>query len=377
MTTSTTIDAAMHQGIADGVFPAAELLVGTPDRILHHNHYGDCHQASLFDIASITKVVCTTTLAMIAVEEGRLSLTDKLVNRISLPQHPSHNDICIYHLLQHTSGLPAHRKFYLEIPTHDLGKREAHDFILNACAQEISEHPAGQQAVYSDIGFILLGRILEEAWGKDLDAIFDREIAKPWGLNATHFVRTRAKSHRHAGLEPASKLPITLDSRLRGNDVYVPTEDCSWRKHIVRGISRDENCYAMGGVAGHAGLFSNAEDLHQFAKLMVAAANGSHEFLNPSVVQNFIEPTTPAPELSTDRVLGWVTPTPPNSSAGTHFSKHSIGHSGFTGCTLWIDLQKKLWVILLTNRTYPTIENNKIREFRPMFHDLIVTSLGM
>lgn len=350
MTTIAAIDSAMQQGIADGVFPAAELLVGTPNQILHHNHYGDCHHNSLFDIASLTKVACTTTLAMIAVEEGKLSLTDKLIDRISLPQHPSHNDICIYHLLQHTSGLPAHRKFYLEIPAQDLGKLAAKELILNACSQEISEHPAGQQAVYSDIGFILLGRVLEELWGDDLDTVFEREIAKPWGLTTTHFVKTRAKH------------PETN---------YVPTEDCSWRKHIVRGVSRDENCYTMGGVAGHAGLFANATDLHQFAKLFVAAASGSHEFLNSSVVQNFIEPTTPAPQIPTERVLGWDTPNTPNSSAGRHFSKHSIGHLAFTGCSLWIDLEKQRWVILLTNRTYPTIDNNKIREFRPKIHDLI------
>lgn len=352
MTTNTAIDAAMRRGIADGVFSAAELLVGMPEKILHHNHYGDCHHGSLFDIASLTKVVCTTTLTMMAVEEGMISLADKLVDRLSLPQHPSHNDICIYHLLQHTSGLPAHRKFYLEIPPHDWGKESARDFMLNACAQEISEHPAGQQAVYSDIGFMLLGRVLEEVWGKDLDAIFEREIAQSWGLTATHFVKTRAKH------------PETN---------YVPTEDCAWRKHVIRGVSRDENCYTMGGVAGHAGLFSQAEDLHQFAKCIVAAAcDASHELLNPSILQNFIEPTTPAPIYPTERVLGWDRPSTMNSSAGSHFSRRTIGHLAFTGCSLWMDLQKKLWVILLTNRTYPTIENNKIRDFRPMIHDVIL-----
>lgn len=358
----TPIDTAMQKGITDGVFPAAELLVGTPDRILHHGRYGVCHHDSLFDIASLTKVLCTTTLAMIAVEEGKLSLTDKLVDRISLPQHPSHQDICIYHLLQHTSGLPAHRKFYLEMPPNDIGNGAGRDWILNACSQEISEHPAGQQAVYSDIGFILLGRVLEELWGEDLDKIFEREIAKPWGLTSSHFVRVRHSRHQ---------LLHRCGNDSLGGDDYIPTEDCSWRKHIVRGVSRDENCYAMGGVSGHAGLFSNATDLNQFTKLWVAAAEGSHEFLNPGVVQNFIEPTTPAPKYPTPRLLGWDRPEDTNSSAGTRFSPKTIGHLAFTGCSLWIDLQKKLWVVLLTNRTYPTAENNKIREFRPMIHDLI------
>lgn len=346
------IDIAMQKGITDGVFPAAELLVGTPEKILHHGHYGDCHNNSLFDIASLTKIVCTTTLAMVAVEEGKLSLTDKLVDRIALPQHPSHTDICIYHLLQHTSGLPAHRKYYLELPPHEIGKIAARTWILNACSQEVSEHPAGQQAVYSDIGFILLGRVLEDLWQEDLDALFEREIANAWGFKSTHFVKTRAKHP---------------DDPER----YVPTEDCPWRQHVVRGSSRDENCFAMGGVAGHAGLFSNATDLHLFAQLVVAAAAGSRDILVPSVVQNFINPITPGPQYPTRRVLGWDRPEDTHSAAGRQFSTNTIGHLAFTGCSLWIDLQKQLWVILLTNRTYPTTHNTKIREFRPMIHDLV------
>jgi CubicO group peptidase (beta-lactamase class C family) len=350
MTIMPSIDSAMQQGIHDGVFPAAELLVGTPDHILHHAHYGQCHPGNLFDVASLTKVLCTTTLAMMAVSDGKLTLTDKLSARISLPQHPSHRDICIYHLLHHSSGLPAHRKYYLEIPTHDLGRPAGRDRILNAASQEVCEHPAGQQVVYSDIGFILLGRVLEEVWGTALDALFAHEIARPLGLHATHFVPAGAK-------ESAAH--------------FVPTEDCSWRKRVLRGEVHDQNCYAMGSVAGHAGLFGTATDIHQFARIMVAAAGGVHDFLNPSVVQNFLEPITPAPHAGPRRVLGWDIPEGPQSQAGRQFSPRTIGHLGYTGCSIWIDLQKKFWVILLSNRVHPSASNDKIRAFRPMIHDLI------
>lgn len=383
MTSLPTIDAAMQEAIRDGVFPAAELLVGNPDRILHHNHYGDCHPGSLFDIASLTKPVCTTTLAMVAVAEGKLSLTDKLAQRILIPQHPSHEKIQLYHLLQHSSGLPAHRKYYLQMPPQDVGKASGRDWILNACSQEPCERPVGQESVYSDIGFILLGCILEEAMGAALDKLFAQRIAKSLRLQSTFFIPSPSGGG-------SSELPLTLRqttggqaalSSARGGltrgerERILPTQNCPWRGRIIQGENRDENCYAMGGVAGHAGLFSQAQDLHLFAKAFAAAAGGATEFLNPDVVRSFIAPTTPAPQHPNDWVLGWHTPSLSYSSAGQLFSRQSIGHTGYTGCSLWIDLEKKFWVILLSNRSHPSAENTKIRDFRPKIHNLIVQSL--
>lgn len=319
MKNSAAIDAAMQKGIADGVFPAAELLVGTPDKILYHNRFGRCTPDSIFDIASLTKPICTATLAMMAAAEGKLAVTDLLRRRISEAQDPSHDTIQLQHLLRHTSGLPAHRPYYLQMPTTDIGTPSGKKWIITACSQEKTIYPAGDRKLYSDIGFILLGQVVEEALGAPLDQLFSTRVARPLGLAKTAFTGGT-----------------------------LPTQHCPWRQREIVGENRDENCHAMGGVAGHSGLFSSAEDLHQFATAFVTTHDG----------------TTP--------VLGWDVPEGPQSAAGTRFSSHTIGHLAFTGCSLWIDLQRKLWVILLTNRTYPTIENNKIRDFRPMIHDVIL-----
>lgn len=344
------IDSAMQQAVGDGVFPAAELLVGTPTAILHHQHYGDCSDQSIFDLASLTKIICTTTLAMIAVAEGKLQLTDLLTQHLTIPQDPTHQDIRLYHLLQHSSGLPAHRPYYAHMPAKFIGTNAGYAWTIKACAQEPCEAAAGECVVYSDIGFILLGRVLENLWQTDLNSLYQREVAVPFGLSHTHFRPNRTN---------------TLDN-------YLPTQACPWRQRIIRGESRDENCFAMGGVAGHAGLFGNASDLHCFAQQIVAATQGAHDILNPSVVQNFIQPTTPAPHIATRRVLGWDRSDGSQSSAGRYVSSQTIGHLAYTGCSLWIDLEKKIWVVLLSNRTHPSVDNDKIKSFRPKIHDLIL-----
>ncbi|PIR21350.1 MAG: hypothetical protein COV45_00980 [Deltaproteobacteria bacterium CG11_big_fil_rev_8_21_14_0_20_47_16] len=349
MKMTTDIDAEMQRGIDDGVFPAAELLVGAPQEIRYHKRFGACQSNSLFDIASLTKVVNTTTLCMMAVAERKLAVTDFLSQRTSIPQHPSHDPIQLYHLLQHSSGLPAYRRYYLELPVDDVATPAGKEWIIHACSKEPCEQPVGERVVYSDVGFILLGRVLEEVYSEDLDVLFHQRIAKPLGLTNTSFHPTP--------------------------EICLPSEDSPWRHRVVWGECRDENCYAMGGVAGHAGLFGNAEDLHRFASALVKAHAGNKDFLNPEVVSAFLHPTTPPPHQPTRRVLGWDAPDSKNSSAGSHFSPTTIGHLGHTGCSLWVDLERSLWVILLTNRTYPNVENDKIRSFRPIIHDLVLTHL--
>lgn len=338
------IDQAMKQAVSLGVFPAASLLVGRGGgaegggEILHHAHYGKAREGTCFDIASLTKPICTATLCMISVEEGRLKLSDTVYQWLGGARQPEHRRMTVAHLLAHTSGLPAWRPFYREIPMHKVGTPEARAHIVNASLQEPVFREPGSQCEYSDLGFILLGEILQEAWGKNLDELFEEKVAKPFGLKETFFVSIRKRRAAR----------------------FAPTEDCPWRGRVVKGEVHDQNAFAMGGVAGHAGLFSTAQDIHQLVL----------EFLKRHRGENW------TPQHPGNYVLGWDTPAFGSSSAGRCFSPHSIGHLGYTGCSVWIDLDKNFWVILLTNRVHPSTSNEKIKSFRPQIHNLVWKELG-
>lgn len=334
------IDQAMQQAVERGIFPAASLLAGRrggPEgggEILHHSHYGKAREGTCFDIASLTKPICTATLCMISAKEGRLKLSDTVYEWLGGARQPEHRKMTVAHLLTHISGLPAWRPFYREIPMHKVGTPEARSHVVSACLQEPIFRAPGSQCEYSDLGFILLGEILQEAWGKNLDELFDEKIAKPFGLKETFFVSIQKRRTAR----------------------FSPTEDCPWRGRVVKGEVHDQNAFAMGGVAGHAGLFSTTQDIHQFITHFLKNFGGESDW---------------HPRHPSDFVLGWNTPTFGTSSAGRYFSPHSIGHSGYTGCTIWIDLDKNFWVILLTNRVHPSTANEKIKAFRPQIHNLI------
>lgn len=339
------IDQTMQQAIERGVFSSASLLAGREGEILHHAHYGRAREGICFDIASLTKPVCTATLALTAVREGRLKWTDTLYQWVGGARQPEHRRITVAHLLNHTSGLPAWRPFYREVPIHKAGTPEAKRLIVDCCLREPVLREPGSLCEYSDLGFILLGEILEEALQAPLDLLFEEKLATPFGLKETFFIRPQVSS---------------LRSQVRR---FAPTEDCPWRNKVIQGEVHDQNAYAMGGVAGHAGLFSTTGDLHQFTKEFLKQF---HQIIDSDIVR-----TTLHASRFTNYVLGWDTPTFGTSSAGRHFSPHSIGHMGYTGCSIWIDLDRRFWVILLTNRIHPSTANEKIKSFRPRIHNLI------
>lgn len=330
---SSAIAELMQQAVACSVFPGASLWVGTPKEILFQEHFGDAigntDEPKLFDIASLTKPVCTATLCMLLSEEEKL---DSGLLRNDMAE--------IEALLSHTSGLPAWKPYYLEIPAEEIGSEKAKQYILNAIRNEPRLSKIGVLCEYSDLGYILLGDLLEKTTGKPLDKLFQEKIANPLGLRQTRF-------------GPVANA--------------LPTEYCPWRKKVVQGTVHDQNAFAMGGVAGHAGLFSTTDDLHIFMKALTAAARGESSWLRQKTACAFLDFETRHGTF----VLGWDTPTFGTSSSGRYFSPHSIGHLGFTGCSIWCDLDRNFWVILLTNRTYPSSTNNKIKTFRPRLHNLV------
>jgi CubicO group peptidase (beta-lactamase class C family) len=204
------------------------------------------------------------------------------------------------------------------------------------------------QTVYSDLGFILLGQALERLAGDKLDILVSREILSKIGMTNTMF-------------RPPAQM----------QDQIPPTEaDFDFRKRIIQGEVQDENCWVLGGIGGHAGLFSNVPDLLNFADRMLGGDNG---LFRPETVEIFTTRQLQPPGSS--RALGWDTPADENSSSGHLFSKHSAGHLGFAGTSLWIDFHRQIAVVLLTNRCWPSRENQAIRALRPLFHDAVLSAL--
>lgn len=331
-----------------GAFPGGVLAVGDREGLLHLHPFGRLtYEAeappvtakTLYDLASLTKVVATTTLAMILVDEGKLELDQPVQELLPDFQGPGKKAVTVRHLLTHSSGLPALAPLYREIQ----GKEA---YVERIQAMELV-YPPGSRSTYSDLGMILLGEILERTAGQPLDALVHTGVLDPLGMRDTRF-----------------RPPPDLHPRI------APTEIDPWRGRLVQGEVHDENAFAMGGVAPHAGLFGTAGDLARFARMLLNRGTlDGHRIVSSETVDLF---TRRAGIPESDRALGWDTKSPEGSSAGTLFSPRSFGHTGFTGTSLWIDPERGLFVILLTNRVHPTRENNLIREVRPAVADAVV-----
>ena len=312
----------------------------------------DADEDSMYDVASLTKPIVTTTAVMLLAQQGRLDLNRPVENYLpgfaaaakSDPNPAWRARVTPRMLLLHDSGLPDHRDFYKEAKGHDA-------ILARVLAEPLVREP-GTQIVYSDLGFILLGEIIERLTGESLDVFAKREIFHALGMDRSMF-------------NPPRKL----------REDIAPTEmDSAFRKRLIWGEVHDENAWAMGGIAGHAGLFSTAQDIAAFAQMILNGGIYGHErVLARSTIQQFTARQTVG---TSARTLGWDVPEEPSSS-GRYFSAKSFGHTGFTGTSLWIDPERKLFVVLLTNRVNPTRANEKIRQVRPALHDAVFEGLGL
>lgn len=351
----------LESAIARRAFPAASVAVTHRGRLVARKAFGRFTYGATsapepavttdtpFDLASVTKVAATATMAMILYERGVLDLEAPIAGvipefvsglRMSSGDRNLHRRKITFHmLLAHCSGMPAYEKLFL--------KNRTRDKLLDAVFATALIADPGTRTEYSDIGFIILATALERLAGEGLDRFCQREIFGPLGMAYTTF-------------NPPSA------TRLR----IPPTQnDLIFRKRIIQGEVQDENASVLGGVAGHAGLFSTAEDLARFAHAML---NGGRPILRPETVALFtrreIEPA------GTSRTLGWDTPSSPSQS-GKYFRPLSFGHLGYTGTSLWIDPVRQLSITLLTNRTWPDCSNQAIKQVRPAFHDAVVEAL--
>ncbi len=339
--------------------------------------------AALFDLASLTKVIATTPAAMLLYERGLLDLEAPVSAIVPEFIHdpekdPRRKDVTLRMLLAHASGLPAYEKLFLKARTRD-------ELLQAALTTPLAANPA-TRAVYSDIGFIVLGIALERLADESLDRFCRREIFAPLAMTSTTFnppPEIRAKIPPTADERPLSKkepcgshtpvrqLPAQQPPPGESQQSPSPIIRSTFRQKIIQGQVQDENAYILGGVAPHAGLFSTAEDVAKFAHTML---NRGQPILRPETITLFTR-REPAPP-GTTRTLGWDTPSTPSQS-GKYFSPNSYGHLGYTGTSLWIDPTRQLSITLLTNRTWPDCSHQAIQQVRPNFHNAILEALGV
>ncbi len=311
--------------------------------------------ATVFDLASLTKPVATTTMSAILYERGLLELDAPIIGTVPEFRTPSdarRNEVTFRMLLSHSSGLPAYEKLFL--------KARSRDELLRAALTIPLTTDPGARAEYSDIGFIILGVALERLFGESLDVFCQHAIFGPLGMSNTTF---------NPPERIRSRIPPTADERvdaIHAQDTHVRS---TFRNRLIQGEVQDENASVLGGVAGHAGLFSTAEDLAKFAHTML---QGGSPILRPATVAFFTR--REAAPTGTSRALGWDTPSTPSQS-GRYFGPNSYGHLGYTGTSLWIDPDRQLSITLLTNRTWPDCSNQAIKQVRPKFHDAIIEAL--
>ena len=360
--------AALNRAVADGIFPGAVLAVRQggdrcwvipagclspdPPRV-------SVTSSTIYDLASLTKPLATVTALALLVQRGQCRLDDRIDSVLPELEEAPVGPATIRHLLTHSSGLPGWRAFYEQLssgavlPASSDDRAHAGRQLLQLMKQESLLYKIGERSLYSDLGFMLLGIMVERLSGSSLDRFVAEHIARP--LRA----------------DPFCYLPIGQEMEAYRSSVIgriAPTEWDTWRGRLLCGEVHDENAAALGGVAGHAGLFGSAETVLAVTGAWLAGYHRKSSILDCDIVREFSAQHEGVPGSSW--ALGWDTPSSPSSS-GRYFSSRSFGHLGFTGTSIWIDPVCELEVVLLSNRVHPTRTHDGIRSFRPVIHDLV------
>ncbi len=354
------IESVLH-GAASSEVPGSRLRAG--EELRYRGVHGaavlspERHEVqpdTVYDLASLTKVMATTPALMLLLAEQKLALDQPIMDVLPAFAEHGKEKISVRHLLAHCSGLRPWRAYHADLRERErrsgdrlLATSAGRDSIVNRILRSAPVHEPREASVYGDLGFIVLGQIVSELAKEPLDSFCKRRIYEPLGMTDTGF----------------NPIPFRA-ARAR----IAATEDCAWRDKVVWGEVHDPNAWAMGGVAGHAGLFGTAEDVLRFANEMLAADRGESQLFSQQVAREFSRRQELTP--GSDWALGWDTPTPGRSTSGRYFSPRSIGHTGFTGTSLWIDLPRSWVVVMLSNRVHLVAKRSRF-ELRPQVHDLI------
>ena len=342
----------LQRGLHDRIFTAAQaawivgdssptiLCAGDVDEI-------PVSESTRFDIASITKVF-TASAVLRSAARGQLELDAPLGAYLSCPT--SLAAVPLTRLLAHESGLPAWKPFFESIPMEQRGRPESAETVITAAKNAPLSPSNSGTALYSDLGFIILGAMLEALFNKDLSEIIRAEVCAPLDL--------------HIDFRPVGTTAPPAAGEI------AATELCPWRGRRLHGEVHDDNAWAMGGIAGHAGLFASASETARFGAVWLRSLSEDAWLLRDLA-------RTSVRRRPSGRALGWDLKSPIGSSAGDFFSDDAFGHLGFTGCSLWMDPKRRIAAALLTNRVYFGRDNIAIRLFRPMFHNTLAECLGV
>ncbi len=350
-----SLDSIINKSITDSAFPGAVILVQKDGKIIYDKAYGyytydtasgKVSVNTLYDLASLTKVIATTTATMICYDRGLFNLDDKVSNYLPQFGVKGKENVTIRNLLVHDSGLrpdiPSYKAF------DSVKKKE--QGVMEEIFNDTLIYPTGTEMVYSDLNFILMGKIIEKVTGMILDKFCNANIFEPLGMKNTMFNPPKSLINRIAPTE---------------NDDY-------WRHRQIRGTVHDETSQLLNGVAGHAGLFSTTGDIAKLLQMLLQkGVYKGKRYIEASTVEMFVKQQS---DLSS-RALGWDIKSPEHSSSGDFFSSNSYGHTGFTGTSVWTDPVRNLFVVFLTNRVHPTRNNSKIREVRPKVHNAVIKAI--
>jgi len=360
----------MQSAVEEGVFPGAVLAARVRSRLQFVEASGrlslgptspPVQASTLYDLASLTKPLVTVTSVLLLVQRAKVRLDEPIQHLLAELTGTVVGQATMQDLLTHSSGLPGWRPLYERLAAKGMSPdrvepASVRQAVLRLIREEPMVYPRGSRSLYSDLGFILLGLIVERLTGMMLDRWYRETVTGPLRAVPLLFSPIAAATFgaRAPGIDPAA---------------IAPTEYDSWRNRMLQGEVHDENAAALGGIAGHAGLFGTAEAVLALSGAWLRAHHGEASILEPGLVRRFVARQQEIPQSSW--ALGWDTPTAPSSS-GAFLSASSFGHLGYTGTSLWVDPGRDLEVVLLSNRVHPSRRNEKIRDFRPRIHDLVV-----
>ncbi|MFQ5427019.1 MAG: serine hydrolase domain-containing protein [Gaiellales bacterium] len=366
------VDRAIDKAISSAEIPGAVVLARVPreEEVVEHLSVRGLAvvrperipmtRETIFDLASLTKPIATTTAVLMLVDRGAIGLDDPVSKVLPSFSERDKDEVTVRHLLTHSLGLKPWRGFHdlllekeRKTGEHWIATPEAKEFIVDRTLRSALVHAPGEAAVYGDLDFIALGALVEAVAQQPLDAFCQEQIFRPLGMERTFFVRNGPTGS-----------PLPEPERR----AIAASENCPWRDRILWGEVHDPNASAMGGVAGHAGLFAPVDDVMTFARVLLDVYAGRSEALPRDLLKAFL--TRQKLPVGSDWALGWDTPTQGRSSSGQHFSRNSVGHLGFTGTSLWIDLDRGAVVVMLTNRVHLVAKRSKFA-LRPMVHDAI------